>query len=355
MNAAETERASYTLTLHGPRVIYGAGVARTELAAELGRLGARRVLLVASPRERQARADLLQPITSRIIGHVKDVRRHVPADSARAAIALAREAGADCLLSIGGGSATGTAKAVALQTGLPIVALPTTYAGSELTPVYGITDAEGKHTGRSDKALPRTVLIDPALSAGLPPHIARASAVNALAHCAGGVFAPGHSPLTDLLAAGGARLLACGLRRAGADPADPTARADLAQGAHLAGTVLAHAGTSAHHMVCHILGGAFDLPHAETHAAVLPPALAFLQESCPERAAVLSDALGTADPATAVKTLLGETGAAVRLRDTGLAEADLGQAAALLSGGGTGPRVPGMDAARASRLLREAW
>jgi maleylacetate reductase len=355
MNAAEAERAGYTLTLRGPRVIYGAGVARTDLAAELGRLGARRVLLVASPRERQARGGLLQPVTSRIIGHVADVRRHVPAGSARAATALARETEADCLLSVGGGSATGTAKAVALETGLPIVALPTTYAGSEMTPVYGITGDSVKRTGRSDRVLPRTVLLDPALSAGLPLPIMRASAVNALAHCAGGMFAAGRSPVTDLLAAGGARLIACGLQRIGADPADLAARADLARGAHLAGTVLAHAGASAHHTICHILGGAFDLPHAQTHAAVLPPALAFLQESCPERAAVLGKALGAADPASAVRTLLAEVDAAVRLRDIGLAEADLGQAAILLSGGGTGPGVPGMDAARASRLLREAW
>jgi alcohol dehydrogenase class IV len=355
MNAAETERAGYTLTLRGPRVIYGAGVARAELAAELGRLGARRVLLIASPRERQARGGLLQPVTSRIIGHVRDVRRHVPVDSAQAATALARQAGADCLLSIGGGSATGMAKAVALQTGLPIVALPTTYAGSEMTPVYGITDDGVKRTGRSDRVLPRTVLLDPALSADLPLPITRVSAVNALAHCAGGVFAAGSSPVTDLLAVAGVRLLACGLRRVSADPADPAARADLTQGAHLAGTVLAHAGTSAHHTICHILGGAFDLPHAETHAAVLPPALAFLQESCPERAAVLGKALGAADPAAAARALLTEAGAAVRLRDIGLAQAALGPAAILLSGGGTGPGVPGMDQARASRLLREAW
>jgi alcohol dehydrogenase class IV len=355
MNAADTERAGYTLTLRGPRVIYGAGVAQADLAAELGRLGARRVLLVASPRERQARGGLLQPVTSRIIGHVADVRRHVPTDSARAATALARQAGADCLLSIGGGSATGTAKVVALETGLPIVALPTTYAGSEMTPVYGITDDGVKRTGRSDRVLPRTVLIDPALTATLPVPIARFSAVNALAHCAGGMFAAGRSPVTDLLAAGGVRLIACGLQRIGADPADAVARADLAQGAHLAGTVLAHAGASVHHTICHILGGAFNLPHAETHAAVLPPALAFLQESCPQRAAVLGKALGAADPATAVGTLLAEAGAAVRLRDIGLAEADLEQAASLLSGSGVSPGVPGMDAARASGLLREAW
>jgi maleylacetate reductase len=350
MSVAETRRTGYTLTLRGPRVVFGAEVARTELAGELDRLGARRVLLVASPRERKARDGLLEGIADRVVGHVGDVYRHVPIASAQAATTLALEGGADCLLSMGGGSAVGTAKAVALETGLPIVALPTTYAGSEMTPLYGITDGGVKRTGRSDRVLPRTVLLDPTLSTDLPLEITRVSAVNALAHCAGGVFAAGRSPLTDLLAVGGARLLAGGLRRVNMDPADPAARGDLAQGAHLAGTVLAHAGASAHHAVCHILGGAFDLPHAETHAAVLPPALAFLQESRPDRGAMLGQALGAADVAAAVGALLAEVGATVRLRDIGLPEAGLPQAASLLSGG-----VPGMDEARASQLLQEAW
>ncbi|MCG7207432.1 iron-containing alcohol dehydrogenase [Streptomyces arenae] len=355
MNAAENPVGRYTLTLSGPRVVFGAGVAEKGLVEELDRLQARRVLLVASPRERKARDSMLERIADRVVGHVAEVWRHVPRANAQSATALAQELDADCLLSIGGGSAVGTAKAVALETGLPILALPTTYAGSELTPIYGITDRGIKRTGRSDRVLPRTVLLDPVLSSDLPQDITRFSAVNALAHCASAVFASGHGPVTDLLAAGGVRLLASGLRRINTDPADSGARADLAQGAHLAGTVLAHAGTSAHHTVCHILGGAFDLPHAETHAAILPPALAFLQEGAPERAAVLGQALGATDAAAAMKALLAEVGATVRLRDIGLPEVRLVQAEQLLSGDGTASGVPGMDRAHAARLLEEAW
>jgi maleylacetate reductase len=338
MHAVDTQRAAYTLTLRGPRVRYGHGITRTDLTAELDRLGARRVVLVATSRARAAHAEVLDPITDRIGGHLADVRRHVPITAARAAVTLARDIEADCLLSVGGGSAVGTAKAVAVETRLPIIALPTTYAGSEMTPIYGITNDGIKRTARSERALPTTVLLDPELTADLPPGIARVSAVNALAHATGAVFAAGHSPLTDLLAAEATRLLTTGLRRITPE--------DLTQGAHLAGTVLAHAGSSAHHTVCHVLGGVFDLPHAETHAAVLPHTLMFLQQDHPDRAA----ALDVPDVAEMVATLLAEVGAAIRLRDIGLTEAQLEQATDLLASG-----VPDLDQARASRLLREAW
>ncbi|MFE7445133.1 iron-containing alcohol dehydrogenase [Streptomyces chartreusis] len=350
MNAVEPLQPAYTLTLRGPRVVYGTGVVHTELAAELNRLEAHRVLLVASPREQRARSGPLGQIADRIAGHVTDVRRHVPVDAVTSAITAARETGADCLLSIGGGSAVGTAKAVALETGLPIVALPTTYAGSELTPIYGLTDGGVKRTGRSERVLPRTVLLDPGLTADLPMDITRFSAVNALAHCLGGVFATDRSPVTDLLATRGARLLSDGLRLIRTRAAEPTAREYLTQGAHLAGTVLAHAGASLHHTLCHIIGGAFNLPHAQTHAAILPPALALLTEHHPDRAALLDDMPGGQDPASATKALLVEADAAVRLRDIGLAESDLPNATALLSNA-----LTGMDGERAAQLLREAW
>jgi maleylacetate reductase len=347
---APSRHHGYTLELRGPRVVHGVGVARAQLGAELDLLGVRRVLLVASSRERNVRIDLLEPVRDRIVGHVDGVRRHVPVASARDAGRRAREWEADCLLSIGGGSAVGTAKAVALETGLPIIALPTTYAGSEMTPIHGTTSDGVKRTGRSDRVLPRTVLLDPALSADLPLDLTRFSAVNALAHCAGGVFAAGRGPVTDLLAAGGVALLIAGLGRVVIEPTDLVARGDLTRGAHLAGTVLAHAGTSMHHTVCHILGGAFDLPHADTHAAVLPPALRFLQEPHPRCAAVLADVLGAADVAGAVRDRLADVGATVRLREIGLPASGLARATRLLVDG-----VPAMTQAHAARLLEEAW
>jgi len=347
-------RQKFTVTLHGPKVVYGERVAETELAGELDLLDARRVLLLATERECKSRADQLERIQDRIVGHFADVRRHVPIEVAEAATFLAQDLEADCLLSIGGGSAVGTAKAVAVQTGLPIVAVPTTYAGSEVTPVYGMTHDGDKRTGRSDLVLPKTVLLDPTLTWDLPADLTRYSAVNALAHCVSGIFAPGRSPITDLLAAEGARLLTDGLRGLQSKPGNPVARAALTQGAYLAGTVLAHAGTSAHHTICHILGGAFDLPHAETHTAVLPASSAYLQQRDPRAARPLESVTQGGPISTALTQLFADVGATVRLRDIGLTQTKLPEAAQLLAEG-HGHGVPGMTLARAAQLLAEAW
>ena len=355
MSVADRGLDRFTLTLHGPRVVYGEGVAESELAAELNLLEASRVLVFGSRRELEARTELVKKVGDCVVGEFSDVRRHVPLASAKAATIRARDLKVDCLLSIGGGSAVGTAKAVALETGLRILAVPTTYAGSDYTPVYGITDDSVKRTGRSERVLPRTVVLDPTLARNLPLDVARASAVNALAHCVSGVFATGHSPVTDVLAASGARLVARGLRGVGTSVGGESARADLARGAYLAGTVLAHAGGSAHHTICHILGGAFDLPHAETHTSVLTASLAFLQELDPAAAHRMALALGSADLAAGVAELLAGVGATVRLRDIGLLQTDLQRAANLLCGNGPNTGVPNMDHARASALLVAAW
>lgn len=355
MNSDDARMQRFTVSLRGPRTVYGQGVAASELSTELNLLGASRVVLFASERERKAREAVIEPILGRTVGHVSNVRRHVPVAVAREATDLARRLEADCLVSLGGGSTVGTAKAVALETGLPIIALPTTYAGSDFTPVYGLSDGGAKRTGRSDLVLPRTVLLDPTLTWTLPLDLTKYSAINALAHCVSGVFADGRSPITDLLAAEGARLLARGLRDVADSAEDRAAQACLTQGSYLAGTVLAHAGTSAHHTICHILGGAFDLPHAETHAAVLPAATAFLQEQQPGSAEPLMLALGGPDLAATLAGLFAEVGAAPRLRDLGLAHVDVQRATELLTDRGLHGDIPGLSEARASQLLAEAW
>lgn len=355
MRAADTDPGRFSITLRGPRLVYGETVAETELTSELDLLHAERVLVLSSARELAVRGSLLAPLGDRIVGHFTDVRRHVPQAVADAATDLARNLGVDCLLSMGGGSAVGTAKAIALTTELPIIALPTTYAGSEVTPVYGITNASTKRTGRSDLVLPRTVLLDPAMTWDLPLDLTRYSAVNALAHCVSGIFARGRSPITDLLAAEGARLLSRGLRGITESFENRGARADLTQGSYLAGTVLAHAGTSLHHTICHILGGTFDLPHAETHAAVLPAASAVLQERDPDAAERLAVVLGPSGLSTGINDLLEAVGAVARLRDLGLRKTELPRAANLLTGVGQSREMAGLSVARASQLLEEAW
>ncbi len=217
---------------------------------------------------------------------------------------------------------TGAGKAVALETGLPIAAVPTTYAGSEMTPIYGITDGRRKVTGTSAAVVPRLVVYDPDLLASLPAPLAAASAMNAMAHAVEALYGPGANPLTSLVAEGAIRTLAEGL--GSGDPAV------LLRGAFLAGSALAVAGTGLHHRICHVLGGAYDLPHAELHAVVLPHAVALLEDDHPAEMACVANALGATDAAPALHALLAGLPGAHSLAEIGLREDELDDAAALL-------------------------
>ncbi|MDQ3794937.1 MAG: maleylacetate reductase, partial [Actinomycetota bacterium] len=247
------------------RVVFGAGVSRDKLAEEVGRLDAERVLLVATGQEKELAEELARPLGERLAGRFTGVRPHVPVEVAERARNAAREVGADCLLSVGGGSTTGTAKAVALETELPIVAVPTTYAGSEMTPVYGLTSGQRKRTGKSLKVLPKAVIYDPELTFSLPDFITGPSAMNAMAHCVEAFYAPGANPITSLMAEEGIRTLASGVPAAVSRPENLEGRTQTLYGAYLAGAAFAAAGGGIHHKICHVLGGAYDLPHAETH------------------------------------------------------------------------------------------
>ncbi len=351
---------------HG-RVVFGAAAARESLTAEVDRLGGQRVLLVTTPRGEALARELTAPLGARLVATFTGAREHVPVEAARAARALAGRERADLVLSIGGGSTTGTAKAVALTTALPVLAVPTTYAGSEVTPVWGMTDGQRKTTGTDPAVLPAAVVYDPDLLAGLPEHLAVASGMNAMAHSVEALWAPGGDPVTDALAQRSIAALADGLRAlsapGGAAPADAqrsraAAREDLLLGAWLAGTVLATAGSGLHHKICHVLGGAYGLPHAPMHAAVLPHVLAWNAPAAPRAAAAIARALdadGAGDATTALAALAREVGAPAALQDLGLEEADLEEATDLvldvLPPGN--PRPTGRDDVAA--LLRAAW
>src|SRR5580704_728106 len=239
------------------RVVFGAGAARTALAGEVARLGVSRLLLIPSGSEQSTARELVAPLADRIAGTFTGVRPHVPVEVADAARKQAAAVGADAVLSLGGGSATGTAKAVALTTGLPVIPVPTTYAGSEVTPVWGLTEGDRKTTGVDARVLPRLVIYDPELTVSLPGPVSAASGLNAMAHCVEAFWAPGRNPVSALAAA-----LPAVLR----DGTDTGARGDLLYGAYLAGTAFAVTGSGLHHKICHILGGRYDLPHAQTHA-----------------------------------------------------------------------------------------
>ncbi|WP_336921968.1 maleylacetate reductase [Aquipuribacter sp. SD81] len=354
--------ASFTHTALGQRVVFGVGAARADLAAEVDRLGATRVLLVAGQAELDLARGLAGPLGDRVVATADDVRRHVPVECAEAARAAAREHRADLVLSVGGGSTTGTAKAVALTERLPVLAVPTTYAGSEMTNVWGLTDAGRKTTGVDDAVAPRTVVYDPELTVGLPPALSAASALNAMAHCVEAVWAPGANPVTDLVAYEGVAALRRGLPGVLADGADLAARSDVLLGAWLSGSAFAQAGSGLHHKTCHVLGGAYDLPHAELHAVVLPHVLAFQLPALGARAERLRAALdpggSSPDAAAALAGLEDDLGVPAGLRDIGLAEADVAEAAALVADVVADRRIPNpRPVARAdvAALVRAAW
>ena len=332
------------------RVVFGVGSVE-HLGEEVDRLGAGRVLAIAGKR---AIDGLVERLGGRWAASFTDVQQHVPVEAAARAVAAASEAGADCLVAMGGGSATGMAKAVALERQVPIVAVPTTYAGSEVTPIYGLTGPEGKRTGRDPRVLPRTVVYDPALTTGLPAQVTGPSGMNALAHCVEALYAPGANPVTSLLAEEGARALHRGLPGAVADPGDLAARSDALLGAWLAGTALAAAGIGIHHQLCHLLGGAYRLPHAELHAVVLPHAVHFVAPAARPQLARLAGSLGVDDVAGGIWDLGRRLGTPASLAELGLAEAELDRAAEqAVARVVQTPRRAGVSELRA--LLEAAW
>jgi maleylacetate reductase len=337
------------------RVVFGPGTARAGLVGEVSRLGASRLLLITTSRAEPLARELAGPLGGQLAGVFTGVRPHVPADVAGAARRQAAETRADAVLSIGGGSATGTAKAVALTTGLPVIAIPTTYAGSEVTPVWGLTEGERKTTGTDPRVLPRVVIYDPDLTRSLPAGLTAASGLNALAHCVEAFWAPRRNPVAGLAAEEGIRVLARALPLAVKDGADPDARGDLLYGAYLAGTAFAAAGSGLHHKICHVLGGRYGLPHAQTHAIVLPYVMAVNLPGAPQAAARISQALDAADPVAAVQALAARLGLPGALRDIGLREDQIDEAAELI-----GPAVPADNpvpagTAELRTLLHAAW
>ena len=308
------------------RVVFGAGTSWRELESEVDGQG-KRALLITTKRAEELALQLTEPLGERLVGRFTDVQEHVPQGIADAARAAAVEARADCLLSIGGGSVVGTAKAVAVEARLPIVAVPTTYSGSEMTPTWGLTEGGRKRTARSPDALPRVVIYDPELTITLPASVTAASGMNALAHCVGAAYLPHTDPITGLLAEEGVRALAGGLPRAVSAPGDMDGRGNALYGSYLAGTVLAAVGPATHHRICHVLGGAYGLPHASTHSVVLPYVAALLDE----RLGRIASVLGADRASDGLRALAVRIGAPTSLASIGLRAADLPEAVRLVA------------------------
>lgn len=311
-----------------PRVIFGAG-SLARLGAEIERIGVRRVLVLATPEQRAAAERVARRLGSTCVGVHARARMHVPRACVDEASEEIGRLHPDCTVAFGGGSTTGLAKAIALERGLPILAIPTTYAGSEMTSIYGITESGSKRTGRSPAVLPRAVLYDPELSVGLPVPLSVTSAFNALAHAVEGLYAEERSPLTSRMAIEGLRSFARALPWIAAAPTDLAARARALYGAWQCGAVLGAVGMALHHKLCHTLGGSFDLPHAETHTVLLPHVLAFNAPAVPRAARRIARALGVDDAACGLYDLAERLGAPLALAKLGLREEALDAAAEL--------------------------
>jgi maleylacetate reductase len=344
---------AFTYNALPSRVVFGAG-ALAQLGAEIDRLGAKRAFLLSTPEQAEQARRVAGMLGERAAGIFPHAVMHVPIETARLARAEAARLGADCAVAIGGGSTTGLGKAIALDSGLPIVAIPTTYAGSEMTPIYGLTEAGVKKTGRDPRVLPRTVIYDPELTLSLPLGMSVTSGINAIAHAVEGLYAQDHNPVVDLMAEEGIRALAAGLRRLKHDGQDTTARSDCLYGAWLCGSVLGAVGMALHHKLCHTLGGSFDLPHAQTHTIVLPHALAYNARAVPSALTRIERALGERDAPVALQRLARDLGAPTALRDIGLPEGDLDRVTELaMSNAYWNPRPLEPRALRA--LLQRAW
>jgi maleylacetate reductase len=304
-------------TYHGlrGRVVFGAG-AVDRVPDEVRELGGARVLLISTRSMAAVAGRIAEQLGERLAGTVPEVAQHVPEAVAVAARREAARVDADILVCVGGGSATGLAKAVAVATGALIVAVPTTYAGSEVTPVYGVTGAH-KVTRSDERVVPRVVIYDPELVLGLPARLTATSGLNALAHCIWALDSPAANPITDLFAVDGIRRLVPALRRGVRRPDDLAARGDAMLGAYLAGAAIAGTGTasSLHHRLAHLIGGDYGLTHADVHAALLPYTVELARDATLDRVADLLNAAGATD---ALDDLATELGAPTSLAAIGL-------------------------------------
>lgn len=298
------------------RIVFGAG-RLAEVGAEMERLGGRRVMLISDPLTVAQADNVRGQLGPRLALSWTDVAQHVPVDLAERARAAATEARIDSVVCIGGGSSTGLAKAMALSHGVPIVAVPTTYAGSEQTTIYGLTGGRHKQTGKNPVVQPKTVVYDPELTLGLPPHVTGPSAFNALAHSVEALYAPGNNPITSALALEGVRAIHRSLPEVMESPDDIEARGTLLYGAYLSGVALGTTSTGLHHKLCHVLGGRFNLVHADAHSVILPHAIAFNAPALPDEMGRLAEALGVpgGDPAAALWDLAVASKVHTRLAD----------------------------------------
>lgn len=344
---------SFVYTAHPARVIFGVGTAAS-VADEVHRLGRSRVLLLGGEHV-PSQAGLVE----RALGTLQVARfdgavMHTPVTVTERALRHVTDNDVDAIVAVGGGSTTGLAKALAVRTGVDQVILPTTYAGSEVTPVLGETVDGVKSTRSSPEILPETVIYDVEFTASMPIPMAVTSAVNALAHAVEALYAVHANPIVDTLALEAIAAIGRGVPALGADGVDLEGRSDLLLAAWLSGTCLASVGMGLHHKLCHVLGGSFDLPHAPTHTVMLPHVMAYNASSAPGVMARIAAALETESAPTGVYDLIAAAGGPTSLAELGLGEEDLDEVAHLATEK-TYPNPREVTRVGVRRLLGEAF
>lgn len=335
------------------RVVFAPGAAPAAVAAEVAALKATKVMLLAAPGE-AALADRVGADLPVAVRH-DEVVMHVPVDVAERARKAATEGAVDALVCVGGGSTTGLAKAVALTTACRSWPVPTTYAGSEATNVWGLTEGEVKTTGIDPRVLPRSIVYDASLLSSLPVEMSVASGLNALAHCVDSMWAPHADPIDRALAGEGIRGLARGLPAVAADPTGLDGRQQTLYGAYLAAVAFASAGSGMHHKICHVLGGMFNLPHAQTHAVVLPHVLAFNAPAVSETERRVAEAFGSPTALAGLAALRATLNAPRALRDYGMPEEGIARAVAPVLAAIPADNPTPVTEENLTALLRAAW
>lgn len=335
------------------RVMFGAGTS-ARLPEEADRLGLRRLLVLSTPEQTALAARMQSLLGERAAGAFAGATMHTPVEVTERALAVVGDLKIDGVVSVGGGSSTGLGKAIALRTDLPQLVLPTTYAGSEMTPLLGETQNGVKTTQRSPKVLPEVVIYDVDLTLSLPVKMSATSAINAIAHAVEALYAPDGNPIVALMAEEGIRAIVDALPRAMRVTDDPDARSDLLYGAWLCACCLGATTMGLHHKLCHALGGLFDLPHAETHAIVLPYALEYNAAEIPDAMTRLKRAMNADDPVRALRELEHQCGIPQALAEIGMpGDGVLRAVNQVMANPYRNPRV--IERASLAQLIERAW
>ena len=348
---------SFVYTPNPSHVVFGpAGESSSHLLGYLARRELHAVLILSTPGQADTAIRLEQALSPNTVGIFSKATMYTPLETTKEAVQAPQDLRADSIVSIGGGSTIGLGKAISIRTGLPHICIPTTYAGSEMTPILGETMGGTKTTRKDAAILPDAVIYDVSLTMSLPAKISITSGINAIAHAIEALYAPDTNPIIRLQAREGVSALSQALLVIVNSPQDLEARTKALYGAWLCGVCLGSTTMSLHHKLCHTLGGSFNLPHAETHTSLLPHTFAYNSSAAPAAGRDLADALGDAngDPVEALNRLLDQLGACRALSDHGMREKDLDKTALIaVQNQYANPRK--IEQGQIRELLRRAW